>query len=173
MKQRYYKNRFIGGMSLLELLIYITILSGLVTVMSSAFLSLARARGQSGSRSEVNAAMRFVGERLKQDIKNASTVTTPALGSPSNTLVATVGGVTVTYDVVAGRLRRQEGVATPVFLTGNVVRVDSSLFTRIENQNTVLPSTTTSIQVMMAFRYNATSTDWVYSDTLRTAISLR
>jgi len=155
------------GFSLLELLIYIAILSGLVVITSDAFIMLAKGRGQAEARSEVNSTIRFVAERIKQDIKNAS-----AVGTPSSSLSVTVSGVPVVYDVVGGALRRTENgvVATT---TGNSVLVEAPTFTRLENYNVAQNATTTSIQVQMMMRYNASSTDWTYSDSFRTTISLR
>src|SRR3989344_4394989 len=160
------------GMSLLELLLYIAILSGLMVIISDAFISLSKGRGQAEARSEVNSAIRFAAERIKQDVKNASAISTPTLGTPANSLSMTVSGVPVVYDVLSGALRRTENgvVATT---TGSLVFVDTPTFTRFENHNSVLGATTTAIQTVMTFRYNASSTDWVYADTMRTTVTLR
>ena len=161
------------GFSLLELLIYVAILSGLMVVVSDSFISLSRARGQAEARNEVNASIRFAAERIRQDLKNSSVVTTPILGTPATTLTATVSGATVLYDTLAGQLRRTEGAGSPVAVSGTNVFVDTITFTRLENYNAPLNATTTAIQIAMAFRYNASSTDWSYSDTLRTTVTLR
>src|SRR3989344_1389425 len=160
------------GMSLLELLLYIAILSGLMVIISDAFISLSKGRGQAEARSEVNSAIRFAIERIKQDVKNASAVSAPTLGTPSSSLSVTVSGVPVVYDVLGGALRRIENgvVATT---TGSLVFVDTPTFTRLENYNSLLDATTTSMQVAMTMRYNSLSTDWSYSDSLRTTITFR
>lgn len=163
----------VRGFSLLELLIYIAILAGLMVVISDAFISLSKGRGRAEARGEVNSAIRFAAERIKQDLKGASAVTTPILGTPSATLQATVSGVTVLYDVSGGQLRRTENAGSPVLVTGTNVTVDTPTFTRLENYNSVLQATTTAIQASMTFRYNASSTDWTYAATLRTAVDLR
>ena len=160
------------GMSLLELLLYIAILSGLMVIVSDAFITLSKGRGQSEARSEVNSAIRFAHEHIKQDVKNASALSTPVLGTPSNTINLTVSGVPVVYDVLGGVLRRTENGVT-ASTTGSTVAVDAPIFTRLENYNSVLKATTTALQTTMTFRYNASSTDWVYSDTLRTTASFR
>ncbi|MBI3634019.1 MAG: prepilin-type N-terminal cleavage/methylation domain-containing protein [Candidatus Yonathbacteria bacterium] len=161
------------GFSLLELLIYIAILSGLMVVVSDSFISLSKARGQAQARNEVNASIRFATERIRQDLKGASVITTPLLGTPSATLQATVSGTTIIYDTLAGELRRKEGAGSPVLVSGTNVLVDTPTFTRIENYNTPLAATTTAIQVAMTFSYNASSTDWTYTDMLRTTVNLR
>lgn len=161
------------GFSLLELLIYVAILSGLMVVVSDSFISLSRARGQAEARNEVNAAIRFAAERIRQDLKGTSAVTTPILGTPATTLQATVSGTTILYDTLAGQLRRTEGAGSPVPVSGTNVFVDTTTFTRLENYNAPLNATTTAIQIAMTFRYNASSTDWTYADTLRTTVTLR
>lgn len=161
------------GISLLELLIYIAILSGLMVVVSDAFLSLSRGRGQAQARSEVNAAIRFAAEKIRQDMKGATAVVTPILGTASSTLNVTVSGVAVVYDVSAGQLRRKEGAGAYVAVTGSNIIAGAPTFTRLENRNLNLGATTTAIQVTMAMSYNSSSTDWIYSDSLRTTVTLR
>lgn len=160
------------GISLLELLIYIAILSGLMVVISDVFIMLSKGRGQAEAQSEVNSAIRFSAELIKQDVKNASAISAPLLGTPASTLSLTVSGNTILYDMLAGRLRRSFN-GTPDFVTGTSVVADVPTFTRLENYNSVLNATTTAVQVAMTMRYNASSTDWVYSDTLRTTITFR
>jgi hypothetical protein len=144
-----------------------------MVVVSDSFISLSKARGQAQARSEVNAAIRFAAERMRQDLKGASVVTTPILGTPAATLQATVSGTTILYDRLAGQLRRTEGSGSPVLVSGTNVFVDAATFTRLENYNAPLNATTTAIQIVMTFRYNTSSTDWSYTDTLRTTVTLR
>lgn len=161
------------GISLLELLIYIALLSGLMVIVSDAFIMLSKGRGQAEARSEINSAIRFAGELIKQDVKNATAVSAPALGVPGSTLSLTVSGDTILYDMLGGVLRRKVNAGTPEAVTGSYVTVDVPTFTRIENHNSILNATTTAIQVAMTMRYNAESGDWTYEDSLRTSITLR
>jgi Tfp pilus assembly protein PilW len=161
------------GFSLFELLIYIAILSGLMVIVSSSFLSLSKGRAQAQGRSEVQASIRFATERLRQDIKSASAVSVPSSGAASSTLSLLISGTTVTYDMATSTLRRKEGAATPVAITGNSVLVTVPSFSVISNYNSRLQATTTAVQILMTFMYNASSTDWTYSNTLRTSVTLR
>lgn len=172
-KKKYFKSLRMRGISLLELLLYVAILSGLMVVISGAFISLSKGRGQSEARNEVNAAIRFSAEKIRQDIKGATAVVTPVLGTSSSTLNITVGGVAVIYDVSAGQLRRKEGAASPVVVTGPGIVANTPTFTRLENYNTNFSATTTAVQIAVTFQYNASSTDWNFSDSLRTTVSLR
>ena len=116
------------GISLLELLIYIAILAGLMAIISDAFISLSKARGQAEARSEVNAAIRFATEKIRQDVKGASAVATPILGTASSTLNITVGGTSVVYSVSGGQLFRTAS-ASSLPITGHGIVVGAPTFT--------------------------------------------
>lgn len=164
------------GFSLLELLIYIAVLSGLMVVVGSSFIGLSKGRGQSEARSEVNAAIRFAGEKIKQDLKSATSLTAPVLGNASSTLEMIIPGFTIKYDTLSGQLRRTEGTGlatTTTLVTGAAIFVDTPTFTRIENYNTSLSATTTAVRISAVFHYNASSTDWMYESALQTTVSLR
>jgi len=167
------KQYSLRGFSLFELIIYMAILSGLMVVVSGSFLSLSKGRGQSQARNEVQSSIRFATERLRQDIKSASAVSIPSAGSASSTLSLTISGTQVLYDVATGTLRRKEGAASVVSVTGATILVDAPAFTVISNYNERLQATTTAVQIAMTFRYNASSTDWTYANTLRTSVMLR
>ena len=164
------------GFSLLELLIYVAILSILVVVISNAFISLSRGNGQSQAKSEVNNSIRFATELMRQDIKNASAVTTPALGTPSSTLCLTRSGSTIFYDISAGVLRRTAGAscaaASPANVTNPNMIVSTPTFTRIENTNSLFSVTDVSVKISMTFSYNSTSPSWNYSEALQTTVNL-
>lgn len=166
------KRGFMSGFSLLELLIYLTILSILVVVISNTFISLSRGNGQSQAKSEVNSAIRFATELLRQDLKNASVISTPASPSSSGTLTLTRSGVTIVYDVSGGSLRRKEGVADPTNITNSNIFVSTPTFTRIENTNSVFNTANITIKINMTFGYNSTSPDWAYSTSLQTTVNL-
>jgi Tfp pilus assembly protein FimT len=162
----------VSGFSLLELLIYISILSIIVVIISNTFISLSKSQGQSQARSEVDSSMRFATELLRQDLKNATIVSVPALVGSSSTLTLTRGGVVIVYDVLGGVLRRQEGASSPVNLTNSNIIVSVPNFTRIENISSVFGTKTITIKVNMTFGYNTTSSDWIYSTSLQTSVSL-
>lgn len=160
------------GFSLLEVLIYITILSGLMIITSNMFISLSKGSGQTSAKSEVDTSVRFASELLRQDLKNASTVSVPSLGTSSSTLTLVRNGVAIVYDVSSGVLRRKEGINSPVNITNPTVLVGTPVFTRIENTNLDFSSTNVAIKINMTFSYNGTSPDWKYSTSFQTSVSL-
>lgn len=160
------------GFSLLELLIYVSILSIIVVVISNTFISLSKGNGQSKAKSEVNSSIRFANELIKQDLKNASLVSVPVSGGTSNTLTLTRNGEIIVYDTLDGVLRRQEATNPPVNVTNPNVIVTALTFVRIENTNLVFNKTNVSIKVNMTFRYNSTNPDWFYYTSLQTTVNL-
>jgi len=159
------------GFSLLELLIYVAILSVLVVVVSNAFISLSKAKVQSEVRGEIHDSIRFAMDKIKLDIKNASSVINPSSGTDS-TLVVVVSGVNITYDVAGGFLRRRDGTDEPINVTGDNIVVDSLSFTLINNTNPILNQTTTAVQINMTMHYNSSNSDSLYSNSFQTTVSL-
>ena len=166
------KNKNKKGFSLFELLIYIAILSIIVVVISNILISLSNSNAQSQARSEVNSSIRFAGELLRQDLKNASSVSIPSLGTPSSTLTLVRNGTTIVYDTSSGFLRRKEGAASAINITNSNVVVGIPVFTRIENTNTVFNTTNISIKINITFSYNSTVPALAYSTSLENTINL-
>lgn len=173
-------NKRSKGFSLIELLIYISILSIIVIVTTTIFASLNRGRGQSEANGEVNSNLRFAIEKISQDIRSSSSVTTPAsASSTSSSLILVAGGNTITYDVSGGQLRRQMNADQPDIITSGLVEVNTTnepiLFTRMENTNAIFspPKKIISIEIFMNIRYKSASPDMQYKESKRTTISLR
>ena len=125
-----------SGFTLIELLVYILILASLVLVTGSLFMSLNSGRIQAETRSEVDSNLRFALEKISQDVRAASAMATPNIaGATSTSLALTVGSSTITYDVSAGKLRRQTDSDAPEQITSDNVEVNVSdaplTFTRL------------------------------------------
>lgn len=166
-------NRTHRGFSLIELLVYIAILSLMSVVLSVAFTALTRGRAQSIARSEVESNARFALERMTYDVSAASALLSPLLGTASSTLRVVVNGETIAYRVHAGVLERSVngGAVEPV--TDAVVLVDTSAFTRAENYNPTLGATTTAVQARMTIRSANPAAEAAYSTELQATIDLK
>jgi type II secretory pathway component PulJ len=166
------------GFSLLEILIYVTIIAIVTLTISGAFLSLVKGEGRVEAQTEVNASVRFALEKINQDLRAASAVSTPATaGSSSSTLVMTVSAITVRYCVVANQVRRATGAAacdaSAEALTSILTSITSLTATRRENSNATLGTTTTSISVSIEASFNSESPDKQFSLTKQTAVTLK
>lgn len=140
-------------------------------VLTASFLALTQGRTRSESRTEVNSNLRFAMDKITQDITNAALVTTPTSGT-SATLTVTAGN-SIAYSVASGVLQRSVDGGAGQAITGSTVSVDTPIFTRADNYNTVLQATTTSIQIQLTVRSRSTSPEGIYSATLKGTASLR
>lgn len=165
------------GFSLLELLLYITIISIVTLIVAGTFVSFNRGRGQVETKSEVDSAMNFAIEKISQDVRSATAVTVPATaGTSADNLALTISGTTVNYCLVSGQVRKgSSGTcdASSEAITGNTVNFSSAAFTKIENTNSLLSKTVTSIEINFSANYNSSSPDWQYSTNRKTSVSLR
>jgi prepilin-type N-terminal cleavage/methylation domain-containing protein len=154
------------GFSLLEMLVYVSLVAVLALFLSGTIVTLLKSRGATESQSDVHDSLRFAEEKITQDIRSATTLTTPGTaGTTATTLVMTVAGSTITYDVSGGVLRRQVNASAPVNVTSTGISVTSANFTRFENTNPSLAKTVVSIQAALVFANGSTSPDKQYSET--------
>jgi len=157
-----------NGFTLLELLIYTGLLAIISVVVINVFLGLSNSRGEVAARTEVNSGLRFAVEKINQDIRSASSITTPAgAGGSSSSLVMVIGSDTViTYCVSSDILRRQLNGScddSSPTVTGSKVSVTAINFTRFENTNLILSNTVVSIQTSITMAYISSNPNLNYS----------
>lgn len=169
-----------SGFSLIELLVYIFILSSLVLITTNLFMSLNNGRAQAEARADVDSNLRFALEKISQDIRSASSITTPNLaGATSTSLILIASSSTITYNVSSGKLRRQVDSGTPEDITSDRVEVNISdfplTFTRLENINSVFdpPKTNVSIEISMKIRHKNDGPQYQYAESKKTTITIR
>jgi type II secretory pathway pseudopilin PulG len=175
------------GFTLLELIIYITILALLSLAIAGVFTSVIRGQSLAEVQIDVNSNLRFAIERMSQDIRAASAVATPATpgGTAANTLVMTVSGTTITYCVAGNQLRRLSGAGTcdtnTDAITTDTVSVStptcptSCIFTRLENL-TGAPLNVTVISIKIDLTISNTigsSSEKQFSSNKKTTVSLK
>ena len=168
-------NELNRGFSLLELLMYIAVISIITLVLSSTLVSIYYGRGAAESRMEVNADLNYVFNRMGQDLKAGSvaTVSVPATaGATTSVLTFTAGGQTISYEIDSQKVKRTAG-GVPQYITGDDVIVESLSFTRRENANATLSKTFVSISVTMQARYNGGSPDKQFTESKQTTFTLR
>jgi len=92
------KNKIRTGFTLIELILYMALMSIFLIVLSELFISILEVRKESEAVSSVEQDGRFILTRLNYDLNRATSVTTPAsLGETSTNLVIVIGGDTFTY----------------------------------------------------------------------------
>lgn len=132
-KPRYRLNQ--KGVTLIETLIVMGLLSIMLVVLATIFTSAADVQQQSNSYSSTISSGRFIMARLNYDIAHASAITTPAsVGLSSSTLQITVGGNSYTYALSGSNLQLTDSVGTDN-LNSDDVTVSSPSFEELSNAN--------------------------------------
>jgi len=131
--------KFHKGASLIELLIYIGLLSIILLVAIDLMIRSGEFSLEASSKNNLQGDTLFIEGRLSYDIHQADTITTPAdLGDTSSTLVLTVGSETHTYSLNGTNLEYQRETGPPpttqtANLNSNLTRINSISFQRLGN----------------------------------------
>lgn len=136
-----------GGYSLIEILLYMGLLSIFLFGMTELFVSSLSINIESEATSSVEQDGRYLLSRLRYDLTRATAITTPAsVGGTGSTLVITIGGVANTYSLNSGNLRVSDGTNT-YQLNSSRTTVSNLNFQRLGNvggKNTVTVTYTLS-----------------------------
>jgi len=87
------------GFTLVELVLYMGILTGLLFMITSIFASAIDLQSETIASSSVHEDGSYILNRLQYDITRASSITTPSIaGQQTNTLVLIINGITHTFN---------------------------------------------------------------------------
>lgn len=173
-RSKFHVSKRRSAFALMELLVYIVVLTGVTAAVGGIFVSMDKGGKKAQAQAEVNSALRFAMNKIGQDLKSASAVSSPSSpGAPSNSLALTASGSGVAYDVSSGIIRRQAGNNPAENLTSGKVVFSTPVFTRYENTNSVLGKTTVSVKVSLTATYNSGDPGLQYSQTKTETFNLR
>lgn len=126
-------NRYRAGFTIVELLIYMAIMSILLVVLSNIFTSIIDVRLESESVSAVEQDGMYILSRFTYDIPRAQSITTPAsLGASTNSLSIVVDGTAYTYAVNNNNLELTTSSGTDVLNSINTT-ISGLSFLRLGN----------------------------------------
>ncbi len=119
------------GFTLIELIIYIGLLSTLLIVLTQTFTSIIQARLDSEATSNVDQDANYILNRLIYDVSRSSKITSPSsYGSASTTALVTINGIGTTYSLNNGVLQLTNNLGT--FRLNSINTLISNLqFTKI------------------------------------------
>lgn len=166
------------GFTLIELIIYISILSGITIVVADSFLILNKGRAGVEAKSELNSSLRFLTEKIKRDITSSNNLIIPAEGIMSSTtsLKLGVASSSIEYTLDGTRIKRQvtqfDSSQSFEYITPDTVKINSLYFFRLENVNSVLSKRKISVEMNVQGSYNSTSPEWQYSQNERISADL-
>lgn len=111
-----------AGVTLIEMLIVMGLLSILLVVMATIFTSAADVQQQSRSYSATISNGRFIMARLNYDIARASSIVSPASpGASTSALELDIGGTDYTYNLAGNNLQLTDGIGTDNLNSDDVV----------------------------------------------------
>lgn len=93
------KTRWQLGTTLVELLLYMGLLTVFITGLTTLFLTSVETQLEGQAVSVVTQEGQFILQRIEYDVYRADAITSPSPGSSSSTLSLTIGGVTYTYQL--------------------------------------------------------------------------
>ncbi len=139
------------GFTLIEMVLYATIASLVIAGVSMFLATVLQSRARSTAISEVEGQGIQVMQLITQNIRNASTTSTPSAGSTAASLSLTMlsGYTPVVFSLATGTLQVKEGANAAVSITNTDVTASNLSFT-----NLGLSSTTGSVQVKFTLTLN-------------------
>lgn len=138
------------GFTIVEMLIYMGLLSVLLVSMTALFSSIIDSRLEAESKSAIEQDGDFLLARMFYDISRADTITTPATsGSSSPTLLLVIGGVTYTYQTANNKLQLTNNLGS------NILNSESSNISNLSfARNGLVGSSST---ITMSFTLTSTT----------------
>lgn len=118
------------GFTIVELLIYMALMSIFLLVLLDIFTATLNSKLASESTSAISQDSRYILSKLSYDVNNADSITSPSLGLTSASLQFTASGSTVTYALISGNLVKTVG-GVSMNLNGADTQLDSISFKNI------------------------------------------
>lgn len=164
---KYAKLQKIKGFTIVELLIYMSLMGIFLIVLLDIFTTTINSKLSGESTSVLNQDSRYILSKLSYDINNADSVVSPALGVTSSSLQTVQDGITYTYASSSGNFVKTASGVT-MSLNGTDTYLDDLTFKNIGNvggKSTIQINYTLHSKITV---FNGTSTQ-----TTNTTVGLR
>ncbi len=123
------------GFTLVELLLYMGLLTVFITGLTTLFLTSLETQMEGQAVSVVAQEGQYVLQRLEYDVYRADSITTPAAGASSATLSVSIGGQTYTYALNGTQLELTTGGQTEPLHRSDLA-IHNLQFTRVSDGST-------------------------------------
>lgn len=160
-----------GAFTLVEMVIYMAVLSFIIVLITDMFVGIIHTKIESESTSAVEMDSQLILNRLRYDISRATQITTPAaIGStsPSLAIQTPTGNYQYTLSGESLKLLDSTGLSN---LTSTLTRVKSLSFTKIANSS--VTGTKDTIQVILTIESVAQSNGRSEVRTFQTTLGRR
>lgn len=139
---KYYKNKKIcstRGVTLIELLLYISISVTLLSTISGSLIMMLQSRIKSQTIAEVEQQGMHVMRLITQTLRNAEEITSPTIGNSSASLILQVANIAsspTVFDLSGGEMRVKGGAGTAAALTNSHITVSDLTFNNVSYEGT-------------------------------------
>lgn len=161
------------GYTLIELLLYVTVVSSLLLVVTMFFGMSAEGRVKNQSISEVDQQGTFALNYIAQTLRTATLITTPTIGASANQITVTVPTVSLSptiFSLSGTTLQVKEGAATAIPLTSSSVQVSNLTFKNLSRSST---NEIVQVSFTLSRVNNSGRNEFDYQKTFTTSAALR
>ncbi len=138
------------GMSLIEILIYIAILSIIGSILTGYFMTAMYSESEHSKNNDLSTSLQNINSNLKYDLSKALSVSDPSgNNSTSSRLLIVSQGESYEYSVENKVLLKKVGTTTES-ITAPLTEVDSWYFKRRDHFENRLNTTSTSIECYLS-----------------------
>jgi type II secretory pathway pseudopilin PulG len=163
----------IRAFTLMEVLLYISLVSIMLTVLVSFIGAITSSRQRSQVIADVNEQGVQVMQQITQTIRNSTLINNPPLGTPGSTVSVNVPTASLSptiFSLSSGVIEIKEGSATAIPLTSNRVVVSNLIFTNLSRSGT---KGVIKIQFTLTHTNPNNRKEFSYSETFYGAASLK
>lgn len=160
------------GMTLVELILYIAILSVFIGGAINFSWDVIYGRIKSNTQRTLSQNLRIVSKRMAYEIRNATAISIPNSSTISLVMADSERNPTV-FDLSGGRVRIGYGssgpcpTTSPCFLSSNELTISNLTFTNLST------GTSTNVQVSITGSTTGSSDEYQGTETYRTSVELR
>ncbi|MCH7492609.1 prepilin-type N-terminal cleavage/methylation domain-containing protein [Patescibacteria group bacterium] len=162
------------GFTLIEVMIYVVLVSGILIGATSFAISIINNRTKSFAIQEVEQNSRFMLEKITQVIRSARKITTPAIGVTDTTLVLEMsdGKKNPTIFALDGSsLSMTQGADPTLDLHSGNVEVSNLTFTNLSSPND--KTRNVFVSFTLSHRNPSGRQEWAFTDSFEMTIELR
>lgn len=151
------------GFTLIELVIYMGLMSIVVGLFAGILVTIVRIQTQQTSTRQVISELNFVMNTIARDIRDSSSLSVATNTLTIGTSVATTNPTIISIE--SGAITKKEGSQATSTLTTNRVVADELTFTEL------VSGSNQAVQMVLTFSFNTENPAQDYTQTLQTTVA--
>ncbi len=161
------------GYTLIELLLYVGLISMLLSAVVAFFGVTADARIKNQTISEINDQGTYALDYMAQIVRNATSVSSPTIGATGTSLTVVVPTANLSptlFSVTNGVLQIKEGATAAISLTSSKIKVDTLSVSNVSRSGT---SGIVQISLTLSRTNSLNRNEYDYQRTFTTSVGMR